>query len=182
MFENGKYIINDKKFKIFISKEEISQIVNNLAAKITNDYQNKEIIFVLTLKGSLFFAADLIRQIPLDCSIEVISAKSYGSEMETSGNVKIVNLLPEIENKHVLIIEDIVDSGLTIQTLFDKISISKPASLSAVTLLSKPSMRKVEVDVQYVGKDIPPEFVIGYGLDFDEKGRQLPDIYVLDSE
>lgn len=182
MFEGEKYIINGKKFKVFIGRAELNKIISELAAKITSDYIDKEVVFVLTLKGSIFFAADLIRQIPLDSTMEVISAKSYGSEMHTSGDVKIVNLLPDIEKKHVLIIEDIVDSGLTIETLFEKIKLSNPASLEAITLLSKPTMRKVNVNVKYVGKEIPPEFVIGYGLDFDEKGRQLPDIYVLDED
>lgn len=180
MFEGDRYVINGKKFKVFMGRDELKSIVETLAERITFDYKDKDILFVLTLKGSIFFASDLIRNIALDATLEVISAKSYGSEMHTSGDVKIVNLLPDIEGKHVLIIEDIVDSGYTIKTLFEKIMHGNPASLEAITLLSKPTMRKTNVNVKYIGKEIPPEFVIGYGLDFDEKGRQLPDIYVLD--
>jgi hypoxanthine phosphoribosyltransferase len=182
MFEGERFVIHDKKFRKFISKEKIAEAVNKVAGQINVDYAGKEIIFVVTLKGSIFFTADLMRLIYQDCTLEVISAKSYGSEMEISGNVKLVNLLPNIEGKHIIILEDIVDSGLTIKTLKEKISQSNPASVAACTLLSKPEMRKVDVEVEYVGIEIPPEFVVGYGLDFDEQGRQLPDIYVLDEE
>ena len=172
--------INNRRFKRFITKKKIAETISRLALNITTDYRDKEIVYVITLKGSIFFASDLIRQIPLKSSLEVVSAKSYGSGMITSGDVQIINLLPEVSNKHVIIIEDIVDSGMTLHTLFDKINQGKPASLEAVTLLSKPSVRQVDVDVKFVGIEIPPEFVVGYGLDYDEQGRELPEIYVLD--
>jgi hypoxanthine phosphoribosyltransferase len=129
------------------------------------------------MKGSVFFGADLLRKLTIDCRLESIRSSSYGSKMESSGKVNIQYSDLNIKDKDVLIIEDIVDSGRTLKALFEQLNALLPKSLEAVSFLSKPSKREVNVDVKYIGKEIPPVFVIGYGLDYDEQGRQLPNLY-----
>lgn len=174
------YTINDKTFKVMISPEEIKKSVTETAQRINKDFKGKKPLFIITLKGAMFFAVDLLREIELDCEIETISAKSYGTEMTSSGEVKISGFKTDITGKDILIIEDIVDSGLTLSKLFKELSACNPASISAAAFLSKPAMRKTDIHVEYTAMEIAPEFVVGYGLDYAEKGRQLPGIYVLD--
>lgn len=173
--------INGKEFNKFIDKEEIEKVIRSLAERINLDYASKSILFLVVLKGSLFVAADLLRHIKSDSEIAFISAKSYGNEMQSSGNVAITGDYPNIEGRHVIIIEDIVDTGLTLHSLIKKLLESKPASLEALAFLSKTEMRKTDVNVKYIGIEIPPAFVVGYGLDFAEKGRCYPDIYIIKS-
>lgn len=174
--------INDKAFKVFISQEEIEKAVKSIADRINNDYAGKTPLFLLTLKGAVFFAVDLLKQIQLDCEIETISAKSYGSEMTSSGNVKVKNLDARIKGRDIIILEDIIDSGFTIKALLEELSKQEPNSIEVATFLSKPEMLKTNVSVKYVGIEIPPRFVVGYGLDYAEKGRQYPVIYILDED
>lgn len=176
------FLINDKKFKLIIPPEEIEDAVISLAEKINNDYKNTRPLFLLVLKGSYVFAADLLRKINLDCQVDVVMAKSYGNELNSSGVVNLSITKTEIKDRDVIIIEDIVDSGLTLQTLINKLKKQQPASLETAALLSKPDKRSVDVKVKYIGMEISGEFVIGYGLDYAEHGRQLPGIYKLVGE
>lgn len=157
-----------------IDAETIEARCAELGKEITADYADKEIIIVPVLKGSFVFAADLIRHIDLTCSIDFLGLRSYEGT-ESSGVVQITSdLTKAIEGKHVLVVEDIVDTGLTMQYLLDNIETRKPATIKTVSLLHKPARSKVEVPIDYLGFTIDDVFVIGYGLDFDQKYRNLP--------
>ena len=170
-------IINNKKFVPYIETDEINRTVSELAEKITRDYEGRSPLFLVILKGAVFFATDLLRKIDLDGTLESIRAQSYGTEMESSGKVKLSDESIEFKDRDVIIIEDIVDSGLTMKTLMETIEESSPASVECAALLSKTEMRKADVRIKYIGIEIPDIFVVGYGLDYAEKGRFLPRIY-----
>ena len=151
-----------------------------LGEKITEDYAGKEITLVCILKGSMIFTADLARQIKIPAAIDFMVASSYGTGTSTSGNVRILKDLDHsIEGKHVIVVEDIIDSGVTLNYLLKNLSDRNPESLKLCTLLSKPERRKVEVSVDYIGKIVPDYFLVGYGLDYAEKYRNLPFIGIL---
>lgn len=174
--------VNGRTFKMFIDRERIDSIVSDLADRINRDYVGKQIVFLIVLKGSIFFSADLLRKISCDCRVETIRAKSYGSEMKNSGNVELDMTCSDVSGKHIIIIEDIVDSGRTLHKVSEKLKEQNPASLEIVSFLSKPAERVTDVKVKYIGMEIPNRFVIGYGLDYAERGRQYPDIYALYEE
>lgn len=158
-----------------LSQSMIEQRVAELGAQITKDYEGKNLHLVSVLNGSFVFTADLVRQIDLPLSIDFIGISSYGSRTESSGEVRLTkDLASSVKKQDVLIIEDIVDTGLTMQYLLNYFSMREPASLKVVTLLSKPSRRTVEVPVDYTGFEIDDAFVYGYGLDVDHKYRNLP--------
>jgi hypoxanthine phosphoribosyltransferase len=171
--------IHDKHFEPFISQDDIQQAVITTAASITDDYRGCDLVCLVVLKGSFIFAADLVRAIELPCRVEFLSAKSYGSSITSSGDVVIELPNLDITGKHVLLIEDIVDTGLTISVLQSALWKFHPASLEVAALISKPAMRKVNLTVKYQGMEIPPFFIVGYGLDYAEFGRNLPDIWAL---
>jgi len=171
--------IHDKHFEPFISQDDIQQAVTTMAASITNDYGGSDLVCLVVLKGSFIFAADLVRSVQLPCRVEFLSAKSYGSSITSSGDVVIELPNLDIAGKHVLLIEDIVDTGLTISALQSALWKFHPASLEVAALISKPAMRKVNLTVKYQGMEIPPFFIVGYGLDYAEFGRNLPDIWAL---
>ena len=173
------YKIKNKVFKKIIRIDKIEETVKTIATKINADYKNKKPLFIIVLKGSIFFASDLLRHINLSCQIDAISAKSYGYSMTSTGQVKLTVPDIDIKDKDVIIIEDIVDTGYTISKLIDRLKLSNPSSLEVAAFLSKPTARKIKVDVKYIGIEIPPDFVIGYGLDYAEEGRQLPEVYSL---
>lgn len=167
--------------RVLISREELEAKVDELAAAITRDYQGKRPILVCVLKGAIFFLADLARRLPFDLELEFMAVSSYGASTDSSGVVRILkDLDTDIEGRHVLIVEDIIDSGLTLQYLTRSLWSRNPASLEIVTLLSKPSRRIAELPCKYTGFEIANEFVVGYGLDYAEKYRNLPFIGVMD--
>jgi len=174
------YNIQDKKFKLFLTPKQIDEIVTSLAKQISSDFKGKKPLFLIVLKGSVFFASDLLRKLTIECEMDSVVAKSYGNDMHSSGMVNLNCSNIEIKGREVIIVEDIVDSGLTLQSLLNKLKKMEPESIDTVSLLSKPSQRTVEVKVKYVGVEIPDGFVIGYGLDLAESGRQLPGIYRLE--
>ena len=168
---------------VLVTRDEISRFVNKLANEISNDYQGNEIVIIGILKGSFIFLADLVRQITIPVRIDFMSVSSYYGSTKSSGIVKIIKDLDvNIAGRHVLIVEDIVDSGTTLQHLKDLLLTREPASLRICTALDKPAGRKTHVDVDYIGMEIPDEFIVGYGLDFDEQYRNLPDICILADE
>lgn len=180
MFISGDiFEIKGKKFGKFIDSSRIDSIVDSIAQKINIDYKDKNPLFLIVLKGSIFFGSDLLRRINIDCEIDTIRARSYGDSMSSSGIIRLDNLSFNIEGRHLIIIEDIVDTGLTIETMFRKISKMNPASLEVVAFLSKPLQRRTDVNIKYIGIEIEPFFVIGYGLDYAERGRHLPHIFKL---
>ncbi|MEM7608560.1 MAG: hypoxanthine phosphoribosyltransferase [Myxococcota bacterium] len=155
--------------------------IAQLGKQITEDYAGKEVVIVPVLKGSFVFAADLIRQIDLECSIDFLGLRSYEGT-ESSGVVQITHdLTKAVEGRHVIVVEDIVDTGLTMQYLLENLATRKPASVKTVSLLHKPARSKVEVPIDYLGFTIDDVFVIGYGLDFDQKYRNLPYLGVVRS-
>ena len=163
--------------KVLITRDEIEQAVTRLAAEIKRDYQNSHPLLIGTLKGSFIFLADLIRHLDIPLDIDFVQLSSYGSRKETSGKVTLVQgLKTPIKGKHLLVVEDIVDTGLTISTLLDYLRKKKPASLKLCALSDKPSRRQVPVDIHYLGFTVPNKFIVGYGTDWNENFRNLPDI------
>lgn len=175
-------MINDVK-EILYSEEALSIRVSELATAIENDYKGKELLVIGVLKGANIFMGDLIRKVNLPLQMDFIAASSYGTSTESSGIVKIVKDLDySIEGKHVLIVEDIIDTGLTLRYLEENFRSRKPASLEICTLLDKPERRKADIAVKYVGYQIPDEFIVGYGIDYAEKYRNLPYVATLKPE
>lgn len=171
----------DEVSKILISEDEIKEIIDRLAQQINRDYAGKEIILVGLLKGSFIFMSDLMRKISLPCSIDFMIVSSYGGRTFSSGEVNIKKDLGyDIKGKNVVLVEDIIDSGITLSAVLDILKNREPASLKLCSFLSKPERRKKEVKIDYLGTEIPDEFVIGYGLDYDEKYRNIPFVGILD--
>ncbi len=169
--------------KILITKEQLAKRIEELGKKISEDYSGKKILAVGILKGSVVFLSDLIRSIESEVSIDFMTVSSYGNSSQSSGTLTIKkDLDTDISGKDVLIVEDIIDSGVTLSKLKEELEKRNPASLKICTLLNKPERRTVEVDVDYIGFDIPNEFIIGYGLDYAEKYRDLPFVGVLKRE
>ncbi len=174
----NKIAVNGKVFHKFISREMIEITVAKMANEINRDYENKKPVFLIVLKGSVFFGADLLREVNLECTMETIRAKSYGNQMQSSGNVDLFIENLDLKGKDLIIVEDIVDSGLTLKSLIERIQEIEPASLEVATFLYKPDAIKVDLDIKYIGIKIPSDFVLGYGLDYAELGRNLKDIYI----
>jgi len=170
--------------KILISEEEIRDAAKRLAAQIEEDYKDEEdIVLVGLLKGSLPFMADLLKHITMMCKIDFMCVSSYGKGTKSTGRVNIIKDLSEpIDDKNVIIVEDIIDSGNTLSFINKYFSAKNAKSVRICTLLNKPSRREVEIDVDYIGFDVPDEFVVGYGLDYQEYYRNLPYIGVLKPE
>lgn len=168
---------------ILISEEKISQRVKELGRQITEEYKGKELLVVGILKGCVLFLSDLVRTIDLPLTMDFMVVSSYGTTTKSSGVVRIVkDLEREIEGKDVLIVEDIVDTGLTLSYLVENFKTRNPKSVKVCSLLDKPDRRKAQVDIEYVGFKIPDEFVVGYGLDYAEIYRNLPFVCVLKPE
>ena len=165
---------------VIFTEEQLRARVEELGRAITRDFAGKDPLFVGVLKGSFIFMADLMRYVDLDCSVDFMAVSSYGNKSETTGAVKInKDLSADIEGKHVIMVEDILDSGLTLSYLTTYLGARKPASISLVTLLDKPARRKAPVQADYSGFEIPDAFVVGYGLDYAERYRNLPYIGIL---
>jgi len=166
--------------EVLIDAERLQARIQELGEEITADYAGRELLLVGVLKGAVFFMADLMRSIDVPCEIDFMAISSYGASTDSSGVVRILKDLDiNIEGRHVLVIEDIIDSGLTLSYLIRNLESREPASLAVCALLTKPERREIEVDVRYTGFEIPNRFVIGYGLDFAERYRNLPYVGVL---
>lgn len=173
-----KYCLN-----LLIPKEEIREIVKNLAGRISKDYEGKELILVCILKGAFMFLSDLIRYLRIPVKIDFVRLASYGSKTKSMGLVEITkDIEMPIEGKEVLIIEDIVDTGRTLLFLKERLELSHPNTVKICALLDKKARREVEIEADYVGKEIENVFVVGYGIDYNESYRNLPDIYYITSE
>jgi hypoxanthine phosphoribosyltransferase len=166
--------------EILVQPTDLEQRVRQLGAEISRDYADKDLLLIGVLKGAIFFLADLMRSIEVPCEVDFMAVASYGSATDSSGVVRILkDLDAAIEGRDVLIVEDIVDSGLTLQYLLRSLSARGPRSLEICALLTKPERRKVELNPRYVGFEIPDKFAIGYGLDFAERYRNLPYVAAL---
>jgi len=172
---------SQSKLCILLTREEIEAKVSELAAEIRRDYLGKHPILICVLKGSFMFIADLIRRLNFPLEVEFVQLSSYGRGKESSGKIKVVyGIRSSIKGRDVLVIEDIVDTGNTASFLLDYLRKKKPASLRLCALTDKPSRHQVPVTIDYLGFTVPDKFIVGYGIDWDEKFRYLPDIYALE--
>jgi len=169
--------VRDKEFELFISKEKIRERVKELASDINEDYHSKDPLFISVLNGSFMFASDLMKNIEIPSEISFVRVSSYDKTQSTGRVKKLVGLQEEVKNRNVVIVEDIVDSGYTLDSISSELKEGEPASLEIVTILFKPENLVKEVNLKYVGFKIPNKFVVGYGLDYDGHGRNLQDIY-----
>ena len=168
---------------VLVSREDLSARIDAIARQISEDYAGRELLLVGVLKGAVFFMADLARRLTVPCALDFMAVSSYGSSTDSSGVVRILkDLDSEIEGRDVLIVEDIIDSGLTLSYLLKNLRSRKPASLEICALLTKPARRTAHIHCRYVGFEIPNEFVVGYGLDYAERYRTLDFIGVLTPE
>ncbi|MBN1693643.1 MAG: hypoxanthine phosphoribosyltransferase [Dehalococcoidales bacterium] len=167
--------------KVLVSRAELKSTVDKLAADITRDYHDKNPLLLGILKGVFVFMSDLVRRLDFPLEIEFVRLSSYSSGRETSGNVKMVQGLEmDIKDRHVLVVEDIIDTGTSLASLLDYLKKKKPASLKLCALTDKPSRRRIPLKIDYLGLTVPDKFLVGYGLDCDQKYRNLPDICVLE--
>lgn len=171
----------EDKIRVLIPQEEVEQRIREMAAQISKDYAGEKLHLVCILRGSIFFTCELAKYITIPVTIDFMSVSSYGDGTESSGRIKIIKDLDDpIKGKNVLVVEDIIDSGRTLSHLLSFLKVREPKSLKLCTLLDKPDRRVVEVNVDYVGKAIPDLFVVGYGLDYAQKHRNLPYIGVVE--
>ena len=169
--------------KILIEEKELQAKVAELGAKITEDYKGKDLLIICVLKGAVIFTSDLIKRIDLPLDIDFMAISSYGANTKSSGVVRILKDLDmSIEGKHILIVEDIIDSGLTLAYMIENLKSRGPESVEICTILDKKERRTIDLDIKYTGFVVPDEFVVGYGLDYAEKYRNLPYIAVLKEE
>jgi hypoxanthine phosphoribosyltransferase len=172
---------DDAVGEILVQPDELSRRVRELGRQISADYAGRDLLLVGVLKGAVFFLSDLMRHIDVPCEVDFMAIASYGSATDSSGVVRILKDLDvALEGRHVLIVEDIVDSGLTLQYLLRSLGARNPASIEVCALLTKPERRKVALEPRYVGFEIPNRFVVGYGLDHGERYRNLPYVAVLE--
>jgi hypoxanthine phosphoribosyltransferase len=168
--------------EVVVEAEELQRRVQELGVQISRDYEGRDLFMMGVLKGAVFFLADLMRQIQVPCELDFMAVSSYGSLTDSSGVVRILkDLDSSIEGKDVLIVEDIVDSGLTLNYLLRNLSGRNPRSLEVCALLVKPARRKIELPIRYVGFEIPNHYVVGYGLDLDQRHRNLPYVAAVES-
>jgi hypoxanthine phosphoribosyltransferase len=173
-------MLDDKNFTKYLNKHEIDAAVQSIANRINADYEGKSVVLVGVLKGAILFMADLVRHLKMDVEVEFVRLSSYGKARTSSGTVTIIkDIQADIRGKDVLIIEEIIDSGRTLKFLYERLKQSGPASVEIVTLLDKTAKRVVDVPVKYVGRPIDDQFLVGYGLDLEERCRNLADIYYL---
>ena len=175
-------MLNDIK-RVLISEEQLKETVSRMGAQISKDYEGKNLLVISVLKGAAVFMSDILRAITIPCRIDFMAASSYGAGTETKGSVKILKDLDiDVNGYDILIVEDILDSGVTLSNIIKLLESRKANSVKVCTLLSKPARRKVEVPVAYEGFEVPDEFVVGYGLDYAELYRNLPFVGILKEE
>lgn len=171
--------IKDKRFKTFISEDEIQQRVKAVAGRINHDMEGKKPLLLAVLNGSFVFAADLMRHITIPCEISFVKLASYEGTVSTGKVVEVMGLNEDITGRDVIIVEDIVDTGKTMERMLDTLGTRNPNSLHICTLLLKPEKLKIPLNIEYAAMEIPNDFIVGYGLDYDQEGRNLRDIYTL---
>ena len=178
--EKDVVIVGSEKFVTLFNEETIQRRIKEMAAQISEDYKGKTPVFIGVLNGAFIFLSDLIKEVKSDCEIDFFKLSSYGDEKISSGNVKLLKELNcDVSGRDIIIVEDIVDSGLSIKFIEELFSRHTPASMKVCALLVKPNSLKYEVKIDYIGFNIPSKFVIGYGLDYAQKFRNLKNIYVL---
>lgn len=174
-------ICNGETFSVYLTQEELERRVAELGEQLDRDYEDKHPIFIGVLNGAYIFLSDLMRQVQIPCEVDFLKLSSYGDEKVSSGQVTdLKDIDADIEGRHVILVEDIVDTGLSMKYLIEKLQKKNPASIATVTLLHKTEATHHEVQLDYVGFEIPTLFVLGYGLDYAQEGRNLAQIYILD--
>jgi hypoxanthine phosphoribosyltransferase len=173
----GRITLHDKSFEINIPERQILQTIEIMAARISSDYQNKKPLFLAILNGAFMFASDLLKEVSIPCEISFLRVSSY-QNMQSTGQVsEVIGLKEEIKDRHIVILEDIVDTGHTVYALLQNLISKEPATIEIASLLLKPDCVQHPLQVKYIGKSIPNDFVVGYGLDYNGLGRNLRDIY-----
>ena len=175
----AKVLLHDKYFQPYIAAADIQQRIKELAAEIDRDYADLDPLFIGILNGSFVFAADLFRAITIKAEISFIKLASYQGTSSTGNVITAIGLEDNLHHRHIIILEDIVDTGKTLYSFLPVLQQQQPASIKVATLLSKPEARQYEVSLSYTGFEIPDRFVVGYGLDYDKLGRNLPELYIL---
>jgi len=180
---NGVKDMEEYHLNPLLSRNQIGSIVKGLADRISKDYDGRELVLVCILKGAFMFLSDLIRHLQIPVKVDFVRLASYGAGMKTSGNIEITKDVEiPIEDKDVLIIEDIIDSGRTLKFLKERLILSNPRSIKVCVLLDKKERRQVEIEAEYLGKEVENVFVVGYGIDFNEAYRNLPEIYYVTTD
>ncbi|MDZ4746126.1 MAG: hypoxanthine phosphoribosyltransferase [bacterium] len=174
--------VHDRSFRPHISREEIQATVARIATKINRDFVGQELTVLIILRGGMVFGADLIRLLNVPCKIETLRAASYNTGMMSQGVIDVEDVFPDLSNRNVLIVEDIIDTGTTIVELIKQIGLLQPASVTVSALLSKPSMHKERLLIDYVGLEIGADFVVGYGMDYAGYGRELDSIWIVEDD
>lgn len=169
----------DKTFEVSIPEAEIKEHVKAVAQQLNRDMEGKNPLLIAVLNGSFIFAADLMRELTIPCEISFVKLASYQGTMSTGSVTEVIGINENLAGRHVIIVEDIIDTGLTMKSMVESIGTRNPASVSICTLLLKPDKLKVELDIKYVAMRIPNDFILGYGLDYDQQARGLKDIYTL---
>lgn len=171
--------ILDKKFKTSIPASEIKERVKAVAERINNDLKDKNPLFLAVLNGSFIFAADLMREITIPCEISFVKLASYQGTTSTGKITEVIGINEELSGRCIVIVEDIVDTGLTMKRMLETLGTRSPAEIHICTLLVKPDKLQVDLDIEYAAMKIPNDFIVGYGLDYNQQGRNLPDIYTV---
>lgn len=173
----GHIQVKDREFEVFLKEEDIQKEIKRVAAEINRDYAGKEPLFLCVLNGSFMFAADLLKDVNVPCNVSFVKVSSYQGT-DTTGKVKeLMGLQEDVEGRHIIIVEDIVDTGYTMRDVLDSLAEKKAASVQVCALLCKPDKLKVDINLKYLAMNIPNGFIVGYGLDYDGFGRNLRDIY-----
>lgn len=169
--------IKDKQFQSYLSVKEIDEAVTKVANQINDEFKGQKVLFIAILNGSFMFASDLLKKVNLECEISFVKIASYSGTKSTGKVKKLIGLMQSLEDRNVIIIEDIIDTGNTLDKLLPTLIAENPKNLKLCTLLFKPDAFKADFDIHYIGKEIPNKFILGYGLDYDEFGRNLAEIY-----
>ena len=178
----GHIQVKDREFEVFLKEEEIQKEIKRVAAEINRDYVGKEPLFLCVLNGSFMFAADLLKDVNIPCNVSFVKVSSYQGT-DTTGKVKeLMGLQEDVEGRHIIIVEDIVDTGYTMRDVLDSLAEKKAASVQVCALLCKPDKLKVDINLKYLAMNIPNGFIVGYGLDYDGFGRNSRDIYKIVKE
>ena len=173
----GTIQVKDREFEVFLKEEDIQKEIKRVAAEINRDYEGKEPLFLCILNGSFMFAADLLKDVSIPCNVSFVKVSSYQGT-DTTGKVKeLMGLQEDVEGRHIIIVEDIVDTGYTMRDVLDSLAEKKAASVQVCALLCKPDKLKVDINLKYLAMNIPNGFIVGYGLDYDGFGRNSRDIY-----
>ncbi|MBU94358.1 MAG: hypoxanthine phosphoribosyltransferase [Balneola sp.] len=183
MFIPESIVIKDERFVPFISREQIDARISLMGKQLDKDYKDLNPIFIGVLNGSFIFLADLMRHVQIPCEVDFVKLSSYGDQKVSSGNVITLKKVDaRLEGRHIILVEDIVDTGLSMNYMLDQMKVHKPASVAVITLLHKKEATVHPVSLDYVGFEIPNAFVLGYGLDYAQQGRNLGQIYILENK